>query len=111
MAEKPIDAIEEILAGYPALLWHRCPDSRGCCGIPGLPDFLIIGPGGILWREAKPHAGEHPRGGQVAWKYGIMAHVMNWAVWTPADVASGLVQRELDQLTQPSPAPSTGPTQ
>lgn len=100
MAEKPVDAIEAILAEFPRLLWHHCPDSRGCHGTPGLPDFLVIGPNGIYWREVKPHAGQHPRGGQVAWKYGLMTLVMSWGVWTAADVDSGYVRSDLEQLQE-----------
>jgi len=95
VTEKPIAEIEAIILGFPDLMWHHCPDSRGCSGTPGLPDFIIIGPRGIIWREAKPHPGELPRGGQVAWKYAVMANLMNYDVWTPADVASGRVRAEL----------------
>lgn len=100
MAEQGIDAIEAVLAEYPALQWHRCPDGRGCHGSPGIPDFVIAGARGVLYREVKPHAGEHPRGGQVAWKYALLAVGADWGVWIPADVDSGRVRRELEQLLE-----------
>lgn len=83
---------------YPALLWHHCPDSRGCHGTPGMPDFMIIGPKAELWVEAKPHAGAHPRGDQIAWKWCLAALGVRWATWTPADIASGRVRAELEAL-------------
>jgi hypothetical protein len=99
MTEKPIGAIEAILNEYPSLLWHHCPDSRGCQGMPGLPDFVIISPyRSMIWREVKPHAGEHPHGGQLTWKYTIQAIGMDWSVWTIADVDSGRVRREIEAL-------------
>lgn len=87
----------KILAGFPGLLWHHCPDSRGCHGTPGMPDLIIIGPSGVSWRECKP-PGDHPRGGQVTWKYGLIGAGQDWAVWTTADVASGLVRAELEGI-------------
>jgi hypothetical protein len=99
--EKPLPEIEAILSRYPGLLWHHCPDSRGCEGAPGMPDLIIVGPGGVSWREAKP-PGDHPRGGQVAWKYGLIVAGQDWAVWRPADVSSGLVRRQADALSRPS---------
>jgi hypothetical protein len=95
--EKPVPEIEAILTQYPGLLWHHCPDSRGCHGTPGMPDFIIVGPGGVSWREAKPD-GRHPRGGQVAWKYGLIVAGQEWGVWTPADLKSGLVRARLETL-------------
>jgi len=98
MAEKPVGQIERIIAAeYPSLLWHHCPDSRGCHGRPGLPDFIVVGPGGIICREGKPPR-EHPRGGQVEWLYGLEAVGVSCRVWTPDDVASGLVRAELEAL-------------
>jgi hypothetical protein len=96
MAEKPVGDVEELLERTP-LLWHHCPDGRGCHGRPGLPDFIIVGPGGIAFREGKP-PGQHPRGGQVEWRYALQAVGVPWAVWTVQDLASGLVQAELEAL-------------
>jgi hypothetical protein len=99
VTEKPIAEIEAILNEYPAILWHHCPDSRGCQGTPGLPDFIIMSPYGmVLWREVKPHAGEHPSGSQLTWRYTLQAIVMNYDVWTPADVASGRVRYEIEAI-------------
>jgi hypothetical protein len=98
MTEKPVAEIEKILTSYHSLLWHHCPDSRGCHGMPGMPDFTVIGPRGELWIEAKPHEGEHPHGGQLAWKYALIALGVKWVVWTPADIASGRVRLELEAL-------------
>lgn len=98
MPEKPIADIAAILSEHASLLWHHCPDGRGCHGSAGLPDFLIIGPKGSMWREVKPHAGEHPAGPQIAWKYGLLQFGENWSVWTIADVNSGRVRREIEAL-------------
>lgn len=62
-----------------------------------MPDFIIIGPAGISWREAKPD-GDHPRGPQITWKYRLMAAGADWGVWTPRDVNGGLVEAEVARL-------------
>jgi hypothetical protein len=98
MAERPIPEIEDILAEHPSLLWHHCGNSRTCDGPRGLTDLFILGPSGRrLWRECKPN-GQHPREGQVAWKYGLLAGGEDWGVWTPADVRSGRVRAEIEAL-------------
>jgi hypothetical protein len=96
MTEKPIAAIEQLLERTP-LLWHHCPDGRGCHGRPGLPDFIIVGPRGIAFREGKP-PGQHPRGGQVDWRYAIVANGLSYGVWTTREEAGGLVAAELEAL-------------
>jgi len=96
MTEKPIADIERLLERTP-LLWHHCPDGRGCHGTPGLPDFIIVGPGALAFREAKPPGG-HPRGGQVDWRYAIVANRISYDVWTTRELASGLVVAELEAM-------------
>ena len=96
--EKGIAEIEAILGEYPWLLWHHCARSQTCHGTPGMPDFVIIGKHGEIWREVKPHYGEHPRLGQIAWKYGLLGAERDWDVWTPDDIASGRVRSEIEAL-------------
>jgi hypothetical protein len=38
------------------------------------------------------------RGRQVDWKYALLAAGQDWAVWSPCDLTSGHVDRELDRL-------------
>lgn len=96
--EKPVAELEAMLQNeFPELFWHHCPDSRGCHGQPGLPDFIVVGPRGLIAREAKP-PGEHPRGGQVGWQYALLAAGVPCSVWTVQDLASGLVRAELEAL-------------
>jgi hypothetical protein len=80
---------------YPTLVWHHCLHSARCEGTPGLADLIIIGPGGILFRECKPHPGAHPSPAQIAWKYAILGAGGDWALWTPDDVDSGRMAAEL----------------
>jgi hypothetical protein len=98
MAEAAVAEIEAILAEYPSVLWHHCPNGRMCHGTAGLVDFIVAGPRGILYREVKPHAGERPRSTQVRWKYALQASGQDWALWLPADVESGRVRQEIEAV-------------
>jgi hypothetical protein len=68
----------------------------------GFPDLTIYGPGGVLYRELKTEAGMQPGNGlrpdQTTWKYRLMALGMDWAIWTPKDLASGLIESELSSI-------------
>lgn len=61
----------------------------------GFPDWVISGPGGFIFRELKSRDGQlttHQRG----WRKQFKLHGLNFAVWTPADLADGTIGRELD---------------
>ena len=63
----------------------------------GLPDDILIGPGGILWRECKTAKGKVTAAQQEAGA-ALTAAGQDWAVWRPADWYSGRIQRELAGL-------------
>jgi hypothetical protein len=63
----------------------------------GWPDLVIVGRGGVLWRELKiPPDGL--RSAQRALGYSLTASGQDWAVWTPADLESGRVEKELETI-------------
>lgn len=77
-------------------IWHyHTFDSRR--SVAGFPDLLILGKRGALWRELKREDGRVTaaqsevglRMDRIGW---------DWAVWRPADLASGRVQRELEAI-------------
>jgi hypothetical protein len=74
--------------------WAHFPDSRRQHGLPGVPDLIILGRGGVLWRECKSQWASL-RSDQVTWKYALVAGGADWAIWRPADLASGLIEAEL----------------
>jgi len=70
------------------------PDSRRVT--PGLPDWIIIG-SRVLWRELKdPYDGLS----QPQWHIGylLLEAGQDWAVWRPADYATGRIDAELRAL-------------
>jgi hypothetical protein len=60
----------------------------------GLPDDILIGPRGILWRECKTAKGKVTAAQQEAGS-ALLAAGQDWAVWRPADWFSGRIAREL----------------
>jgi len=67
-------------------------DSRGTT--PGVPDDILIGPRGILWRELKTQRGK-VTAAQHAMGEALTAAGQNWAVWRPASLLSGAIAAEL----------------
>jgi len=63
----------------------------------GLPDDILIGPGGILWRECKRQAGRATPA-QTATGEALRAAGQDWDIWKPSDWLSGRIARELGAL-------------
>jgi hypothetical protein len=78
------------------LLWYHSYDYRRV-KMAGWPDLVIVGHG-ILFRELKSASGS-VSADQAAWRRALQASDGNWAVWRPADLESGRIDRELRQLT------------
>jgi len=84
--------VRRLLTAYGLRYAFHVPDSRGMAA--GLPDWIIIGAGRVLWRELKdPYRGLS----QAQWDVGdrLMEAGQDWAVWRPADYASGRVENEI----------------
>lgn len=68
-------------------------DSRRC--EPGWPDLVIVGAGGILFRELKDQRNmptpEQRHVGRL-----LLAAGASWAIWRPGDLVTGQI---LDQLS------------
>lgn len=88
----------KLLNARPELLWCHYPDSRKQQGTKGFPDFVIVGPHGILWRELKQRHLSKLEGNQVRWKYALTAARQNFAVWTEWDLLSGGIAMALDRI-------------
>ena len=67
----------------------------------GFPDVMIIGPGGVLYRELKTYASPDLLPGQMLWKYRLKAAGQNWDIWTPRDLDNGRIDNELADLETP----------
>jgi hypothetical protein len=73
----------------------------------GFPDWVIFGPGGLLWRENKT-AGGKPSPEQTAVGYMLQALGLDWDIWRPADALSRRIERELDAIASPRRNPTPG---
>jgi hypothetical protein len=72
--------------------WHTAVAGDG----KGFPDLVIVGPGGILYRELKTDVGRlSPE--QVVWLRKL-AVVSDAGTWRPADLHDGTIERELKAI-------------
>lgn len=102
----------ELIARFCQLSWdrglyvHYCGDARRCEG-PGLPDLIIAGPGGVIFREVKSASAPQIRADQKAWLRMLSSSGADVAVWNQADLHSGRVVQQLDRLMTGSRAGRT----
>ena len=82
------------LKGYHAWKQHARNASKG------FPDWVIAGPGGVLFRELKREL-ENPRPDQEEWLATLAWGGADAGVWRPSDVLSGRVGRELTAIARP----------
>ena len=83
--------------GLRNLIWHHCRRPHHACdGHAGFPDLIIFGTA-LITRELK---GDGTRTPAHQSGYGQMLRLagISWAIWTPADLESGLIAAQLDQL-------------
>lgn len=80
------------------LLMYHARDSRG--SEPGLPDLIIVGPGGVIYRELKPQQGDL-RWHQRRWFSALRRARQSCEIWRPSDWFNGRIQLELQMLKPP----------
>lgn len=91
MTEKELDrAVRELLTVY-GLWGYSVYDSRRSA--PGWPDWCIVGRR-VLFRELKTSRGLVTREQKLV-GYRLKAAGQDWAVWRPADLASGRIAEEI----------------
>jgi hypothetical protein len=96
MSHTQLDSAVQDLVVELALYAHHDHDPRGTGG-RGWPDWVIIGPRGVLWREIKPEGAELSSG-QRRLGYLLQASGQDWAVWGPGDLAGGLARKQLEAI-------------
>ena len=84
------------LCGHYVVQFHHSADSRRDLG-NGIPDFIIAGSNGIIFRECKSATGNLTPA-QASWKWTLRANRLDWSVWRPADLKSGRVRAEIAAL-------------
>ena len=72
---------------------------------PGFPDSVIVGPGGLLFRELKSETGRASPD-QLRWLQQLRAAGADAAIWTPDDKHIGRIHNELNRLARPLPQPA-----
>jgi hypothetical protein len=98
MKERDLQQALSDLAKLLRLKAYHTYDSRR--SEPGFPDLVIVGPGGVLFRELKSETGRvSPH--QRAWIESLTAAGADAGIWRPADQHEGRVAAQLHQLRRP----------
>ena len=84
------------LCRWLGLLWWHDNDSRR--NKAGLPDLIVVGQRGVLFRELKSAKGTL-RPEQRDWLSRLQQAGADADIWRPADMASGRIKDELTALT------------
>jgi hypothetical protein len=73
-------------------------------GNKGFPDLMVVGPGGVLFRELKTMDGMSRglRPDQVTWRDRLKAAGQDWETWMPLDLDSGRIEKELAAIEVPN---------
>jgi hypothetical protein len=95
MTEAQLDRLVFDYARWRKVYAYHTRDSRGSAR--GFPDWVLVGPGGILYRENKTASGRVTVD-QRAWGMALVAAGGNWSVWREADWHAGRIRREIDQI-------------
>lgn len=72
----------------------------------GFPDLVIVGPGGIAYRELKRESGR-VTAEQACWLHDLRAAGADADVWRPSDLLTGRVAATLTALRGPTRASQT----
>jgi len=92
--EELLADVRELIAEH-RLLGYHTHDSRR--SERGFPDLVICGRR-VLFRELKTTEGTMS-GPQARWKWRLLATGADWGIWTPEDLASGRIERELTEIS------------
>ena len=87
------------LAEQHGVLFHHCRDSRSCSGNAGLPDVILVGPGGVLFRELKGSGYRSPR--QTDWHWMLRAAGADTGLWYPTHERDGVVAQQIAAVARP----------
>jgi hypothetical protein len=95
MSESQLQAAVTDLCGYRGIWWYHAHQPQH--DNAGFPDLVLLGPNGALFRELKKATGKLS-GAQLDVGLRMDAAGLDWALWKPADLHSGRIQRELGAI-------------
>lgn len=87
-------AVTDLAVTLGLRVWHDNDSRRNEAG---LPDLIIVGSRGLLWRELKTAKGR-VSAVQREWLAALEVAGQDAGVWRPVDLASGVIQDELRRI-------------
>ena len=105
MSEDELDDLIREACRVRGLLAYHTHDSRR--SEPGFPDWVIVGPGGVLFRECKGYDGRGRLGkytaDQAKWHAHLLFAGADSDYWYPEHWCCGFIDHELDALKVAKP--------
>jgi hypothetical protein len=89
--------VTELCKVFGLLVYHTHDSRRSPAGFP---DLVIVGPGGVLFRELKAMSGRITRD-QMTWLAALEQAGANASVWRPMHWLGGTVRWELSRIRTP----------
>jgi hypothetical protein len=90
-----LSLVTRLLRGNKRVNWYHSWEVKRSPA--GLPDLVIVGARGCLWRELKSPRGQLlPE--QVLWQYRLIAAGENYGIWRPRDWPER-IEHELEQIS------------
>lgn len=96
MTERELDKQVRRLADDLGLIRYHTLDSRGSSA--GFPDWVIAGPGGVIFAESKSMNGKL-RPEQAEWRDRLLEAGATWYLWRPDGLADGSIALQLAQVS------------
>lgn len=96
MSEAQLEEHVRALCKDLGILRFHVKDSRGTNA--GLPDDILVGAGGVLWRECKTQKGKLTPA-QWAAANALNLAGQDWNTWRPSDLLDGTIARELTAIS------------
>ena len=89
--------VEDKCREHKVHFWHVTTKDPG---MKGFPDLCIVGTHKLIFRELKRSTFERPAGEQARLLHKLRGAGQDAGVWTPADLADGTIDPELDSLNR-----------
>lgn len=95
MLEAALQGAVTDLCEYRGIWWYHAYQPQR--DNAGWPDLALLGPHGALFRELKRQT-ENPTDAQLDVGRRMEAAGLDWGVWRPSELHSGLILRELEAI-------------
>lgn len=95
MTEVELNTHIRVMVAQRQLFGYQVRNSVGSAA--GWPDWVLVGPGGLLFRELKAEGGIVSTDQSIVGRK-LKAAGQDWDIWRPSDLQAGIIAMEMDGL-------------